>query len=425
MWQNGLRGWLEQHGERRELSVRWLLNPDESPRCNVRLVEEHGVITDIRTVSAGQESACLPLLVVPPLVNAHTHLEFSSLETPLAPGQPFADWIRTVIGWRRAQVGDPELVIHEGMRQSLECGVGLLGEIATRSGVYSDDIPASVVFREVIGLTPERIREQLAAAQEHVALYQAQGTSGSACGLSPHAPYTVHPELMQSLMALAIEHRLPVAMHLAETREELQLLERGDGSLAEFLKSMGLFDSSVFPGGRRPMEFLQALADVPRALAVHGNYFGREEIEFLGEHPNISVVYCPRTHAWFGHSEHPFRRMQGVGIRVVLGTDSRASNPDLSILSELQYVLRQHRELQVSRQLKMITTEAAEALGRPECSAPLRVGSAFSASMIVCGDNQSNVDATIRDRGTYPLLLAGQRPCDPSELKRLTEGAVR
>jgi cytosine/adenosine deaminase-related metal-dependent hydrolase len=220
---------------------------------------------------------------------------------------------------------------------------------------------------------------------------------------------------MQSLMALATEHRLPVAMHLAETREELQLLDRGDGSLAEFLKSMGLFDSSIFPGGRRLMEFLQAFADVPRALAVHGNYFGREEIEYVAGHPNISVVYCPRTHAWFGHSEHPFRRMQDAGIRVVLGTDSRASNPDLNILSELQYMLRQHRELQVSRQLKMITTEAADALGRPECSVPLRVGGVFSATMIVCGDDQSNVDATIRDRGTYPLLLAGQRPCDPSE----------
>lgn len=424
MWQDRLRAWLEQHGERRELSVRWLLNPDESPRCNVRIVEEQGVITDIRTVSAGQESECLPLLVVPPLVNAHTHLEFSSLETPLAPGQPFADWIRTVVGWRRAQVGDSELVIHEGLRQSLECGVGLLGEIATRSSVYREDSPASVVFREAIGLTPERIREQLAAAREHVARYQAQGTNGSACGLSPHAPYTVHPELMQSLVALANEHRLPVAMHLAETREELQLLERGDGSLAEFLKSMGLFDPSVFPGGRGAMEFLQALRDVPRALAVHGNYFGREEIEYLAGHPNISVVYCPRTHAWFGHSEHPFRRMQAAGIRVVLGTDSRASNPDLCIFSELQYVLRQHSELEVSGQLKMITTDAAEALGRSECSEPLRVGSACSATMIVCGDNQSNVDATIRDRGTYPLLLAGQRPCEPSELLRLTEGTV-
>ena len=92
------------------------------------------------------------------------------------------------------------------------------------------------------------------------------------------------------------------------------------------------------PGGRSIREFLEQLARVPRALAIHGNYFSEDDIRFLSGHPNVATVYCPRTHACFGHTKHPIQRLLAAGARVVLGTDGRASNPDLSIWKELQFV---------------------------------------------------------------------------------------
>jgi cytosine/adenosine deaminase-related metal-dependent hydrolase len=97
-------------------------------------------------------------------------------------------------------------------------------------------------------------------------------------------------------------------------------------------------------------------------LAVHGNYFTDEEIAFLSRHQNITTVYCPRTHHFFGHTPHPFRKLLNAGCRVILGTDSRASNPDLSIWRELQHVARLAPELSPEQLLAMMTTHAAEAM---------------------------------------------------------------
>ena len=194
------------------------------------------------------------------------------------------------------------------------------------------------------------------------------------------------------------------------------MLQQGDGAMADFLKSMGLFDSAVFPGHRRLLEFLEPLARVPQALAVHGNYFAEQELDFLVRHPSIAVVYCPRTHAWFQHSEHPFRRMRAAGIRVVLGTDSRASNPDLCILSELQCVLRQHPELSVTDTLEMITTSAAAALGRAEFSVPLQAGHAFAATLLRCEGDWTTADSVMRDPGTRPLLAVSKSGCEGGNL---------
>lgn len=419
MWRSRLRDWMEKQGQRRILEVRWLLNPREMPLRNVQIEDEGGIITAIRPIAAGRESESLPLMVIPPLVNAHTHLEFSALEEPLGPATPFPDWIRSVVAWRRAQQGHPSQAIEKGMDQSRVLGVGLVGEIATQSFYHRQSGPACVVFREAIGLTRERIADQLQAVQEHIASRTRIEAAGSSIGLSPHAPYTVHPELMQKMTELAIRHRVPVAMHLAETREELQLLQHGDGAMAEFLKSMGLYDSAIFPGHRGMLEFLEPLARVPQALAVHGNYFAEQELSFLAKYPSISVVYCPRTHAWFQHSEHPFRRMQAAGIRVVLGTDSRASNPDLCILSELQFVLRQHPELSVTDSLEMITTSAAASLGRDEFSCPVRTGHAFAATLLLCDGEQTTVDATLRAVGTRPLLAISKSGCAEADLARI------
>ena len=85
------------------------------------------------------------------------------------------------------------------------------------------------------------------------------------------------------------------------------------------------------------------LADAPRALVIHGNYLDRDEHEFLAAHADrMSLVYCPRTHAYFDHPPYPLAELLAAGVRVALGTDSRASNPDLNLLGEMRHVARTH-----------------------------------------------------------------------------------
>jgi cytosine/adenosine deaminase-related metal-dependent hydrolase len=344
----------------------------------VTLREFEGVLLDIRPVTTYEQNACLPAILVPPLVNAHTHLEFSELAAPIEPARPFPEWIRSVIQFRQQRGHNGDVCLAKGLNECSAGGVGLVADIATSDSLPEDSAVECIRFREAIGLSPERIQQQSAAAQSF--LQQHRGSHRT--GLSPHAPYTVHPDLMDQLMSMAEQFHVPVAMHLAETTEELELLQSGNGRLADFLRSLNLFDSRTFPGCRSVREFLEQLSRAPRALAVHGNYFSNDDLRFLQEHSQITTVYCPRTHAWFGHTRHPVGRMLQMDLNVVLGTDSRASNPDLSIWKELQHLAIYQPRIPTGDLLTMITTSAATALGHPQRSQPLATGTRLSGTLI-------------------------------------------
>src|SRR5205823_10181172 len=115
---------------------------------------------------------------------------------------------------------------------------------------------------------------------------------------------------------------------------------------------------------RRPLDYLQTLATAHRALVIHGNYLAADEIQLLAAHRDcMSVVYCPRTHAYFGHEHYPLSQMLAAGVRVAVGTDSRASNPDLRLLAELRYIARHHPAIPRDVILRQGTLAGAEALG--------------------------------------------------------------
>ena len=220
-----------------------------------------------------------------------------------------------------------ERTIAQGLSEATGSGTQIIGEIATdrlvpRGVSKSADASARlVVFRELLGLLPERIEEQLAIANRHLEEAAADEQPTIVRGLSPHAPYSVHPELFHRLVGLCREHQAPLAMHLAETRAELELLSHGRGELVEMLSAFGAWRENIIPRSTRILDYLKPLADVECGLIVHGNYLSDEDIGFLAEHPHLSVVYCPRTHAYFGHQNHPWpqtdssRRAGRVGHR--------------------------------------------------------------------------------------------------------------
>lgn len=398
-WKNE---WTDQVGHERIVRVRWLLNPDSEPLQNVQVTEQHGTIVDIRLLADSDTRDVLPVMLLPPLVNAHTHLEFSSLTEPLQPRQPFQDWIKSVMKWRQAASTTVADAICTGLEESRHAGVRLIGEITTGefNPQRSHDNVTVVSFRECIGLLPERILDQLRETEKQL---MANRQPGMIRGISPHAPYTVHPDLLQELMTLAIRHQAPVTMHLAETTDELELLSRGRGRFTDFLTGLGLFDPQTFPGDRTVLEFLRELSKAPKALAIHGNYFADQDLAFLAQHPNITTVYCPRTHSYFGHSAHPFRKMLSAGIRVVLGTDSRASNPDLNIWRELQHAARQAPELSAGGLVAMITTHAAEAMGIDARSFRVERGGTFDPVLLSFEVSLSEIHEIVRHASTMPI----------------------
>ncbi|MEQ9410609.1 MAG: amidohydrolase family protein [Fuerstiella sp.] len=365
----------------------WLLNPAQTPQQNVRLTLADGVVHAIEPVPTDELPLVRPMVLMPQFVNAHTHLEFSALSQPLEPQAPFSDWIRSVMAFRHGQTEAVADSVRRGVDESLATGISLLGEITTsdEGGAAFQDAcaqrqVAGVSFREAIGLQRDGIDDQLAILQRHLDIPQ---TPQLKTGLCPHAPYSVHPELFEYVVDLAIRHNRPVAMHLAETEDELELLDRQSGMFVDFLQSLQLWDASVFQPGRTVLDYLKKLAQARHALAIHGNYLQADEIRFLSRHRNVTVVCCPRTHGWFGHRPHPWKQLRSAGARVILGTDSRASNPDLAVWRELQYVAGQGSD-PIWNLLPMITTSAATAMGCPADPFRISVDYPLRATAMPC-----------------------------------------
>jgi cytosine/adenosine deaminase-related metal-dependent hydrolase len=345
----------------------WFVFPVDRPAI------ENGVVTieGERIVAVGAKPQADDVTdlgdvaLLPGLVNCHTHLEFSDLRRPLGqPGIPFIDWIRLVIAERGRRDVDASQPIATGLMESSRGGVATIGDIAQElNKVHADTACDLTVLLEVIGFSQARAESSLAAVSGR--LHAATGKPNVQFGVSPHAPYTVSPALLNRLVAHAKERTLPVAMHLAESTEELELLATGAGPFQELLEERSMWDAGAIPRGSRPMDYLQMLAGAPRALVIHGNYLDAEEREFLGSRADrMSVVYCPRTHAYFEHPPYPLRELLECGARVGLGTDSRASNPDLNLMEDMRHVARKHSAIDPEVVLRMGTLTGAEALGR-------------------------------------------------------------
>ncbi|HTN75227.1 MAG TPA: amidohydrolase family protein [Pirellulaceae bacterium] len=305
---------------------------------------------EVTAHAAAEEAENIAL--VPWLQNAHTHLELSGFEQPLGnPAHGFPAWIRDVIAWRRAQSGSPEelatartAAIERGLCESLAAGVRTIHDITSplwQPSAYQLPGTVPLIYQELLGLSTARADEIFAVAEEALNAPPEQRPAG----LSPHAPYTIGIELLDRLAQLSAARRVPLAMHLAESLDERELLSAHSGAFHTLLNDIGAWDPAALPRGISILDYLQVLAKAHSALIVHGNYLHDDELDFIAENPQLAVVYCPRTHAYFGHARYPLVEMLQRGIKVQIGTDSRASNPDLNIWNELRTIADRYPEL--------------------------------------------------------------------------------
>ena len=332
------------------------------PHTDVTIRIEQGRVLDVIPGRSAEAVELGSVALVDGLVNAHTHLEFSLQTEPTPTCGRFTDWIRQVVRYRREHPESTAKAIRTGIDESLRSGTTLVGDIAT-IGWAADNYQASgcrrIVFQEVLGLSTERMTQQRQLARSAASL----ASQDFAIGISPHAPYSTHFELVRDSVQLARECGCPVAMHLAETKAELELLAHQTGEFRELLIDFGIWNDSLFDTPRRPLDYLHILAEAPRALIIHGNYLQEDELHFIASQPQMTLIYCPRTHAAFGHDPHPWQRLITLGGRVAIGTDSRASNPDLSLFAELQYLAARHPTVSHLNLLKLGSRAGRTALG--------------------------------------------------------------
>lgn len=345
------------------VSARWVFPIGSKPIRGGWIRIHRDQVVDIGEGSPPSSSTDLgDVAIFPALVNAHTHLEFSDCSSPIGnSGIPLHQWIGQVVASRQQRdINDTLIAIEQGIAESVAAGVGLIGEIATPPNCYPDSPAIPIVkFAEVIGLSESRGRERMDAA----ILFNQKHRDGA---WSPHAPYSTSIDLIRHAVKQSQSTRKPLAMHVAETPEERELLETGQGGFACTLSQMGVLPDGMFPWKKADpiSSLIGLLLQSERLLLIHGNDLQEREIGLLAGQPHCTVVYCPRTHHFFGHQRHPVATLRAHGVRVALGTDSRASNPDLNLWKEVQFLLRHRSDLNPADVIEMATIAGAEALGK-------------------------------------------------------------
>ena len=314
-------------------------------------------------------------ILLPGFVNVHTHLELTGFEGQ-ATETAFREWILTIRRIKALRTPDQYLdAARQGVRDCWAAGITTIADTGDSGSValaLSELGGSGVVYQEVFGPHPDQCPESLASLQQRVAELAPAAKGRVRLGVSPHAPYTVSGPLYAKTAAWAREEGLPLALHLAESREESDFVSRGEGPFAEAWKARGipLLDHEshrppVRPPARpsaTPVEWLDSHGVLgPDTLCIHTVQLSPGDIGLLSRR-QVAVAHCPVSNARHGHGPAPLAELRRAGVRLGLGTDSVASVGRLDMFAEMREALTLGN-LEADQTIALATREGARALG--------------------------------------------------------------
>jgi cytosine/adenosine deaminase-related metal-dependent hydrolase len=369
-------------------SADWLAPVSAPPiRQGAVLVDETGVIRAVGPAVAlevGDDVVRIDLgaaVLMPGLIDVHAHAELAALRGMLE-DLPFHAWIPAL---RRAKRGADPADFAAAARwtciEALSAGVTTLA-VTEDSGAALDALRESgmrgIVFREVFGPDPTQAREALAALVQKVDSMQRSATDLVRVGVSPHAPYTVSDDLYRLVASYAGAERLPIAVHIAESEVEAQLVVDGAGPFAAGLRTRGIATPAR---AASPIALLAATGVLAlKPLLIHCVRVGRDDVQRIAA-SGASVAHCPVANARLGHGVAPIVELAAAGVTIGIGSDSVASNNRIDLLEEARIAQLMQRAQALSSGalppptlLRMLTVDGARALGIDAHTGSLDVG---------------------------------------------------
>lgn len=357
--------------------------------------------------------------LLPGLINAHCHLDYTCLRGKIPPPGSFSAWIRA-INAEKAKLSTEDYVISitEGLAAARSYGTTTIANLEA--------------FPELIGKIEEPIRTWWLAelidlrepnrAKEIVDLAVDSVKAAKNWGLAPHAPFTASANLYQRGEEVAFHEDVLLTTHLAESHEEFSMFWDASGPLYDFMQEIGRDMGDC--GGKTPLgSFLNAIGKpVPTCpeesrrarndkewLVVHLNEVTEADFELLDQWANrFSVAHCPRSHAYFGHSPFQFEKLRSLGFNICLGTDSLASNDDLSLFGEMRAFQRNWPRVSPEEILSLVTLNPARALRKSHALGRIRQNCfADLLAIPLAGSRKSLFDAIVAYQDTVPWVMTG------------------
>jgi len=334
-----------------------------------------GRFSDVRA-EGGSLTDLGEMVLLPGLINAHCHLDYTVLRGMIAPQRSFADWILQINGLRRDLSDDDYLAsIAAGFEEAKRWGTTTLANIESMPALLLRMAPPPLRtwwFAELIDVRPRLTAEEMIAASLHF-FFNNQNWRGG-FGLSPHAPYTASPRLTRLAADAARQGDFLLSTHLAESGEEMEMFRSGRGPLFALLQSLGRSMDDCRMGKTPLAVMLERETIDERWIFVHLNELAEEDFTLLEAGPRFHIVHCPRSSRYFQHRPFALERLADMGFNVCLGTDSLASNSSLSLFAEMRAVHGVHPGLSPEQVLRMATVNGARALHQEHTLGKIRAG---------------------------------------------------
>ncbi len=321
---------------------------------------ECGPYEQVRKGFLGEEIDLGEVALLPALVNAHAHIELSALKWRLTPSGSFVGWIKNLIRIRQ-EISAEEYVssARQALKEAWQNGIGLIGDHGNTGlsvPLLRESPFLAVFFREVIDFKghtnlKDFLKENLSDPKITMSL-------------APHAPYTVSPILMQAIKGWTQKYKLPFSLHVAESQEEVEFLRFGRGPIKELLEERGQWPSNFVAPGLSPVHYLDRLNILDEdTICVHLCQATEDELALLAK-KRAKPCLCLRSNTFLGVGLPKVEKMLDLGLKPCLGTDSLASNDQLSIFAEMAAVRQFFPKIPAEVILKMATLWGAKALKR-------------------------------------------------------------
>jgi aminodeoxyfutalosine deaminase len=360
---------------------RWLVTMEGEPLENAAFVVEKNRFVEVGPASEllerpGEFVDLGESVVLPGLINAHCHLDYSSFRGSILPSRNFPRWISRINALKRSLNDDDYLkAVELGFDELQRSGVTSVFDIVATPQILPRLAPPRIrtwFFLELIDIRPRPWIDENAFGS-WLCFEPSDWLGGF--GLSPHAPYTASAELYSAALTATQNFKMPLTTHVSESASEYEMFAAGKGDLFDFLSKMGRPMTDC--GRLSPFRSLALSGLLPKdALLVHMNELDEADLEILDrdEWRSLSIVHCPKSNRFLHHRPFPMEALRERGFNLCLGTDSLASNDSLNLFSEMRMAARNHSFVSPKELVEMVTVKPAHAIGLEESLGQIKPG---------------------------------------------------